>query len=477
MAVAGAVVAGGALVRWHSQLPKVFLLSLAVLLCGYALLTRGFAYLRIPPLYVGEAVLVLGIVAAHRGLVETLRLPLSSLSIAFVGWGALCTIPYLPRHGIDALRDSAVWTYSAFGQIVAVLAVRSHLRFQRLPRIYDRCSIPFSAWTLIAFFVYYSRPTWMPSAPGSDVPLLVFLGGETGVHLAGIGSFMLLGFQTGGVIRQSLAWMLWLAGFVAIACVNRGGMLAILAGVFVALLLQARLSVWLRVAFFALASMTLLAVGAEIDVGAPRPVSGKQLVANLRSVMGGTDRGLGSTREWRLSWWSEIVDYTFLGPYFWTGKGFGVNLADSDGYQVGTKDKPLRSPHNGHMTILARSGVPGFALWVLLQGAFALSLLTAHQRARRRRDDGFARILAWILAYWTGAQVNIAFTTALESPQAGIWFWSIFGYGLAVLAEDRRRVREGSPTRRDDPAAPSGRRKGKTGQSAGEFLRSRELGG
>ena len=36
----------------------------------------------------------------------------------------------------------------------------------------------------------------------------------------------------------------------------------------------------------------------------------------------------------RLDWWKEIVTYTINGKYFWTGKGFGVNLADDDGFQV-----------------------------------------------------------------------------------------------------------------------------------------------
>ena len=63
-----------------------------------------------------------------------------------------------------------------------------------------------------------------------------------------------------------------------------------------------------------------------------------------------------------------IINDTFHGPNFWTGRGFGLNLADEDGFAGndlrGTA--PLRSPHNAHMTLLARAGVPGFFLWLLL---------------------------------------------------------------------------------------------------------------
>ena len=70
------------------------------------------------------------------------------------------------------------------------------------------------------------------------------------------------------------------------------------------------------------------------------------------------------TREWRLRWWGTIQDDTIHGPYFWTGNGFGLNLAISDGFLLGEAGggSSLRSPHTGHLTILARAGVPGIVL-------------------------------------------------------------------------------------------------------------------
>ncbi len=96
-----------------------------------------------------------------------------------------------------------------------------------------------------------------------------------------------------------------------------------------------------------------------------RAVSPAQLVTNLTSVLNPTSapRNLQDTRAWRLEWWGLIQDYTLRGPYFWTGKGFGINLADEDGFQVGmTSGEPaLRSPHNGHLSILARTGLTAWA--------------------------------------------------------------------------------------------------------------------
>ena len=64
----------------------------------------------------------------------------------------------------------------------------------------------------------------------------------------------------------------------------------------------------------------------------------------------------------------QIQNYTLRGEHFWTGKGFGVSLAEVDGFVVcyNHNAPPLRSPHNAFMTILARGGVPGNgALFVL----------------------------------------------------------------------------------------------------------------
>lgn len=189
-------------------------------------------------------------------------------------------------------------------------------------------------------------------------------------------------------------------------------------------------------AFFVIVGAAfLLAVAFDVSIyiGSGRSVSVGQLVKNVQSLTGSTNEiGLEGSREWRLAWWQEIVDYTVHGKYFWTGKGFGINLADADGFQV-YGEGALRSPHNGHLTILARSGVPGIVLWIALQLSFSLGLLRACLRATLARDTWWAKVNLWVLAYWLAFMVNGAFDVFLEGPQGGIWFWSLFGFGLIIL--------------------------------------------
>jgi O-antigen ligase len=165
-------------------------------------------------------------------------------------------------------------------------------------------------------------------------------------------------------------------------------------------------------------------------------LSAKQLVNNLFSTFNSTEVDSGDledTRRWRLEWWNEIIDYTFDGPYFWTGKGFGVNLAMVDSFMTGNEDPNtplLRAPHNGHFDILARSGVPGLTLWLATLGAWTTMLMTNMFYARVRGDDAWVDFFVLIFCYALTIVIEASFGLALEGPMLGIWFWSLFGVGI-----------------------------------------------
>ena len=127
-------------------------------------------------------------------------------------------------------------------------------------------------------------------------------------------------------------------------------------------------------------------------------ISLEQLGQNVTS-MSGRPAPQDATAIWRLAWWNDIVGYTFRGPYFWTGKGYGVNLADDDGYQV-TGDDSLRSPHNGHLNILARSGVPGLAIWAMLNLAWAWGIFRHYLAAARPEQRRWRGLFIFLLGYW-----------------------------------------------------------------------------
>lgn len=423
---------------------KFWLRALAVLLGGYLALDKGFAYLGAGPVYVGEIVLGLGIIAVlwGGGLKLLLGQPVIWIWALLALDGAMRTIPFLGQYGITALRDATLWGYGLYAVLTMICLLRCGWVVNAV-RLYSRYLPAILVWLPAGYLIQRVLKDAIPFVPGSDTPILFLKPGDTAVHLAGAAAFIALGLHqmsrrpTGQIqrlIRDWGWWVLWSTGVVLAASANRGGMLSIFSAATVVLVLRPRSAGhWGKaVALVVLGICIAILVDLKIEMNR-REVSAQQLISNVTSIFEDTNRGdLDDTREWRLNWWTEVIHYTFGGKYFWTGKGYGVNLALDDGF-LGTEDgPPLRSPHNAHMTFLARSGVPGLALWLLLQGVFAAGMLRGYFRAKKSGQEWWARVDAWVLAYWIAFNINASFDVYLEGPQAGIWFWSWIGFGTAV---------------------------------------------
>lgn len=456
LALMGATFLGTVAIVYPDRLARVAIGFLAFLLVGYAMVGRGFAYLGVPPVFLGEVGLALGLAAAAGSgrIRRVLRSPIAWLLLAYMAWGAARTLPYVGVHGVDALRDAVLWGYGVFVLITAALLLRTGA-WDRLVESY-RTWLPWLVLYLpFAYAVTELFEDRLPRLPVSGVPFPDLKPGDVAVHLAGAGAFLLIGLwaSRGRSGRRWLEWIMWgswLVGFALVASYNRGGMVSVAA----AFLLIATLRPswrWLKIGIAGAVFMaSVVALDVEFTISERREVSARQLASNVASVVGYQPAGeeLLETVEWRKRWWGDIVDYTVRGPYFWTGKGYGLNLAVSDGYAHG-QDAVLRSPHNGHLNVLARSGVPGLALWALLHVVFAASLLRAYLRARRTGEEGWAAVDLWILAVWTAFMVNATFDVFFEGPQGGIWFWCVMGVGLTAL-ELQREGRE--PPRGSEPA-------------------------
>lgn len=409
-----------------------FLGLLGLVLLGYALFSKSFAYLGVPPLYIGEVVLALGLVQLLR--VRSVGWLAEQPAWWFLGaLGALTlarTVPSFGPHGLDAARDAMLIGYGLFALIVATLVVEQPDRLRVLVRRYRVLAVVLLVFGWVIFLVAKTMGEGLPSLPWSrGVPVLEAKAGDFLVHLAGVTAFVVVGFT-----RQRPWLLALLALSVGLAVVSsRGGMVAWAMGVGAAWLLRPPTA---RIGGLLYAFAALLAIGALLGPdlavnGGTRMVSPEQVWLNVQSLFGsiGTET-LDGSRAWRERWWREIWDYTVHGPHFWEGKGFGVNLAVSDGFSV-SDDQALRSPHNGHLTVLARAGVPGFALWVLVQVAWLAAILRAWRAARSARQWAWMGFFAVVVAFWTAASVNGAFDVYLEGPMGGVWFWSVWGLGLA----------------------------------------------
>ena len=418
-----------------SAVKSPWLQALCISLAGYALLGKGWAYVGLPPLFIGEVILLIGMLSVFLtgrfdGLWSFVTTPFLMLLVL---WGLCCTWPFVGRYGIEALRDAVIWGYAAYAIVVYAYLTAAPNRLSILVKRYRQfaASYPFlipGIWLFSRFFDE-AIPRW----PWADAPVIDAKGGDVLVHLAGALAFCVAGLagELGFVRAVVLACSIGIVG-----AFNRAGLLAVLAVyAFCWLVRPMNRTLWTFV-IAAAAGMTVLAA-ADIRIelpGKPRYFSFEQLIENVFSIANSEEDGeLSGTKTWRLNWWSDIYGYTVNGPYFWTGKGFGINLADDDGYQGTDWEGRLRSPHNGHITMLARAGVPGFMLWCLVHASWGLLIFSKFRHARATRIDPWERWFFFLFAYWIAFIVNTTFDVYLEGPRGGIWFWTLFGVGLASV--------------------------------------------
>jgi hypothetical protein len=404
----------------------------------YATLGRGFAYAGVSPFYVSEFLFLAGLAAtaSTQRLHLLVRTRIGVLMLVFAAWQMFCTVPYLTTYRVDTPRDASVWGYGAFAWIVAALVLRLDGMIEAAVRWFGT----FAGWYVflgpvcaLATQYYFAV---LPSWPGTSVTIPNLKCGDLCLHLAGITAFLL-----SGVASRKYWWLLPIAaGIIAGGAVNRGGLLAFGISITIATAMTLRPE---RVfaAGFAVTSLIVLLLVFDPQIPIPgrddRRISATQVLDNLSSI-GNDSEDIGGTKRWRLNWWDQIIGYTVYGDYFWTGKGYGINLAASDHV---TADATLRSPHNSHLTLLARSGVPGFLLWVVVQVGWLATMLAAFVRARVLGMRAWSSLFCWLIAYWAAFMTDAAFDVALEGPMLAIPFWSVVGFGWGSTILFRRRTR------------------------------------
>jgi hypothetical protein len=431
----------------HPVSPHFYLSILGLTLIGYAFLGKGFAYFGKPPVFVGEFVLSLGCIAfVLRPNAKILRSPITWLLLLLMFIGSLGTIFHIGDYGIDALRDAVLWGYGLFALLTASFLLRLN-KIWEVVFAYQKFIPWLLFWIPIGMVFYHLAIDIIPRWPATDIPVLNPKGGDIAVHLSGALTFLALrlyrlGRREINGVTELKEWFLW--SMLLIGCVTiftgRAAILTVLSTTLLILVIRSSIR-WVKPLFLTLLLVTIFfAFDLNIAFRVDRPISTEATVETVKSIFNSTGvEYYDGPRQWRINWWSKILDYTVFGEYFWTGKGYGVNLANDDGFQVIElfHDQLLRSPHNSHLTFLARSGVPGFLAWIALQVVFCIGLFRAYYMAVIAGRHDWAKLNLWVLAYWFAFMVNATFDVFLEGPQGGIWFWCVFGFGIALIEVQR----------------------------------------
>jgi hypothetical protein len=420
----------------QERLENRYFTALCFVLLGYALGGRGFAYWGVPPLFSGEVMLLIGVVVMLKSNVFSRVLAMRSWLplIAFMVWGLIQTVPYIDRYKQHAIRDAVFWGYGTYAFIVATLLIANPIRVQKIVINYRKFVVWFLILAPVATVVVGFAEGMIPPLPFSGVPMIQVKGGDICVHLAGCFAYIV------ALGRGLNPWLisLFMPLNLGLNVVGRAGMVAFGSAVVCTMMLRPLHPRAMRIFFvIGLGLFFFWASDLKIEKG-PREISFDGLSKAVMSIVQEQDdEALDGSKQWRMQWWGKIIDYTFHGKFFWTGKGFGINLASDDGFQTDASES-LRSPHNGHLTALARAGVPGFVMWILIQVVFGYTIVRAYIRARMQKHMNWSGLFLFLGAYWGAFMANTTFDVFLEGPMGGIWFWCIYGAGIGSAYVYRR---------------------------------------
>jgi hypothetical protein len=320
---------------------------------------------------------------------------------------------------IDVIRDSFVFQYGWFVFIVFLFKEEQALVWKKIIAIYTW----FPLFGLLNFFLQNFVENFDRFKPFGNISFVLYKYGDMGVHLL-ISSLVLLVFQQKKSVRfQSVMAILILFNLFILTAYSRSGMLAYVLGVLVYILLSNEAYIRTRVKQYAkylpLLLIIVVPIYASIKVQENfqgRKVGIEQVTQNIGSFAGiSNDPNLENNKLWRLVWWAKILDYSFSPSYFFQGKGLGMSLSETD--EILSEVDEVRSPHNFHLTVMARFGIPIFCLW------FYWLFLLYKPMFKRQLDSKTLLISTVLLAFI----VNASFDVFLEGPMGAFPFWTWVG--------------------------------------------------
>ena len=384
----------------------------------YCYFNRGVAYS-----YLVEVTWLLGVFLIIKNLKSyviswdrktKILLLLIAICVGFMARGILIYSLF------DVIRDSFMINYSVFVFIVFYLRTELPILKQKIANIYKYFPLIVTIGFLLRSFI----PFFAELSFFGEIPFLVYKNGDLAVHLL-IATFFLMNGTTQLNKRFTILNVILIGYlFLITATFNRSGMLSYIVGITIFLYYSRKTDLAKKYFSYIKFIPIVLLVALPIymttkvkDKVQGRDVGVDQLRENISSIVNpaAEKNGLNKNVIWRLVWWGKIIDYTFTGEYFIAGKGLGVNLSEDD--DIIMEDDSLRSPHNFHLNILARFGVPIFFLWL-----YWLSLILSEFKNRRLSSEHLT-YLCILLAFL----VNASFDVALEGPMSAFPFWLIMG--------------------------------------------------
>ena len=320
---------------------------------------------------------------------------------------------------LNVLRDSLAFQYAWFALIIYFFKNEYEFIWDKIIQIYKWVPLVIFLNFILFYYLFLYLP---PINIFGDQHIIIYKNGDKSVHLL-ISTIFLVLFTN----KFSKQWLiantiLILINFLILLAFTRSGSAAYICSLFCFIffsknrLLNDSMKNILK--FLPIIILIGMAVFISIDIEGDaqgRTISISQITDNFSSIVSSDiDGSLTDNKVWRLVWWAKLVNESFTLQHFFVGKGLGMSLAGTDLFNP---DEVLRSPHNFHLTILARFGYFVFIAWV-----YWLVLLFKPLFIKKLAGKALA-VTCILLAFI----INGSFDVFFEGPMGAFPFWTFVG--------------------------------------------------
>jgi len=320
---------------------------------------------------------------------------------------------------LNVLRDSLAFQYAWFAFIIYFLKNEYDFIWQKIIQIYKWVPLVLFLNFILFYFVFLYLP---PINIFGNQNIIIYKNGDKSVHL--LISTILMFLYTNQYSRKWLVanTILIVINFLILLAFTRSGSVAYILALFSFFFFSKEKilneSVRKLLKFVPIIMVIGMGLFVAIDIQGDaqgRTISLTQITDNFSSIVStNIDGNLAENKVWRLIWWAKLINESFTLQHFFVGKGLGMSLAGND---ILNTDDNLRSPHNFHLTILARFGYFVFIAWIIWLVSLFKPLFT------RKLAGKTLAITAILLAFI----INGSFDVFFEGPMGAFPFWTFVG--------------------------------------------------
>jgi hypothetical protein len=383
----------------------------------YAFFNKGIAYS-----YLAEYFLFIGIflIFYNRKKIEIYteqkQVILIGLILSSFIYVILCLFKY---NAFNVFRDSLAFQYGWFSIIIFFFKEEREYFWETLIKIFQWVPLVLLLNFFLFYYIFLNLP---PINFFGEQHILLYKNGDKSLQLL-ICTILMILFSN----KFSKSWLIFnsiliFLNLLILLAFTRSGSVAFLAGIFCFFFFSKTSLITdnLRKVLKYIPILLIIVFGVfaaiEIDGDAQgRTISLSQITDNFSSIVSSDiDGSLTDNKVWRLVWWAKLLNESFTIEHFFIGKGLGMSLAGNDLTSV---DENLRSPHNFHLTIIARFGYIIFFIWI-----YWLYLL--FKPLFKKQLSGKMLGLTCILLAFI---INGSFDVFFEGPMGAFPFWTIVG--------------------------------------------------